>query len=235
MTQSSAAVSVVLAVFDGERFIAEALSSIFSQTRTPAEVLVVDDASTDDTVSEAERFPGATVHRLARNGGQAAALNEGVRRSSQEFLAFLDADDVWLPHKLQSQLAAFEGDPSLEAVFGHAQEFAEPDYRGPRERLDRKLPAHLPGSMLIRRAAFERVGGYDPAYTLGSVIDWFSRAQQAGLRFVTLDEVVYRRRLHGKNVGTLKKEKRADYFAVVRAARARKQVADRERRGGAER
>ena len=102
------AVSVVIAVFDGERFIGDALGSIFGQTRPPAEVCVVDDGSTDGTAAVVAAFAGARYLRRAVRSGQAAALNLGVASTAGDRLAFLDADDVWAADKLRVQGEALD-------------------------------------------------------------------------------------------------------------------------------
>jgi hypothetical protein len=108
-------VSVILAAYDAQPFIAETLASVRAQTARPAEVIVVDDASHDQTASIAESF-GATVLRN-RHGGPALARNVGIRAASSEWVAFLDADDLWLPGKLEAQWAAVEACPAADFIF----------------------------------------------------------------------------------------------------------------------
>ncbi len=98
-------VSVVIPAYNAAAFLAETLASVFAQTVPPAEIIVVDDGSTDDTAGIARNL-GATVISRA-NGGISAARNTGVRAARSEYLALLDADDLWMPEKLEVQLAAF--------------------------------------------------------------------------------------------------------------------------------
>jgi glycosyltransferase involved in cell wall biosynthesis len=213
-------VSVIIPVYNGERFLAQAIESVEGQTYRPLEVIVVDDGSTDQSGEVARRFP--TVRCLRQdNAGQAAARNRGAAAATGPFLAFLDADDLWLPDKLERQMAAFRSAPELAAVFGWAQEFAEGEQRS-RGGPPRRLPAQLPSAMLIRRAAFDQLGGYDPRWQLAEVADFYSRLQEAGLACTTLDRVVYARRLHGRNIGVLKAAERMEYVDVVAAALARR-------------
>src|SRR5262245_39118970 len=114
-------VSVIVAVYNGERFIADALRSILAQTAPADEVIVIDDGSTDGTGAVVARFPDVRCLRREANGGQASALNWGVASARGAYLAFLDADDVWEPDKLARQLAAFAADPALDVVYGHAR------------------------------------------------------------------------------------------------------------------
>ncbi len=213
-------VSVVIPVYNGERFLAQAIASVHSQTWHPVEVIVVDDGSTDQSGEIARRFASVRCLRQG-NAGQAAARNHGAAVATGTFLAFLDADDLWLADKLERQMAAFRSAPDLMAVFGWAQEFVDAE-QPPGGSPVRRLPAQLPSAMLIRRAAFEQLGGYDPHWRLAEVADFYSRLQESGLACRTLDHVVYRRRLHGRNIGILKASERMEYVDVVAAALARR-------------
>jgi len=107
-------ISVVIPCYNGARFLAETLRTVFSQTRPPEEILVVDDGSTDDSAAVAERF-GSPVRVLRQaNRGESAARNRGIEESRGEWIAFLDADDVWAPKKLERQCKAIE--PGVDCV-----------------------------------------------------------------------------------------------------------------------
>lgn len=215
-------VSVVIPAHDAADFLLEAVDSVLGQTLVPKELIVVDDGSVDATPEIAVARAGVRCIRLPRNLGQAAALNRGITESSGAFLAFLDADDVWLPRKLEQQRAAFEIDPALDAVYGLVRERVIGGAGGVETRDGRVLPAHLPSAVLLRRDAFERVGGFDERWRVGSVVDWYARALERGLRVRVLSEVVYERRIHGGNLGLSKAHGRDDYLAVVHAALRRR-------------
>ncbi|MDR5708499.1 MAG: glycosyltransferase family 2 protein, partial [Armatimonadota bacterium] len=104
----SPTVSLVIPAHNAEAYLREALDSVFAQTRPPDEVIVVDDGSLDRTPEIAASY-GDRV-RLVRqpNRGEAAARNTGVRVAQGELIAFLDADDAWLPGYLTSQLRVYE-------------------------------------------------------------------------------------------------------------------------------
>lgn len=217
-------VSVVIPAYNAARFIAEAIESVLGQTLQPSEILLVDDASTDETPQIAAGFLGVRVIRQASNRGQAAALNRGIAESRGALLAFLDADDLWRPRKLELQCAAFDAEPSLEAVYGLVEERVLGG-AAPAARDGRVLPAHLPSALLIRRAALGRVGPFDEQLRMGSVVDWYSRAQAAGLEHRVLDAIVYERRIHGANLSLVgARHRNEDYLGVVRAALARKRT-----------
>ena len=228
------AVSAIVAVFDGERFIADALDSIFRQTRPVAEICVVDDGSTDGTSAAVAAFAGVRYLRRATRSGQAAALNLGVASTTGDWLAFLDADDVWAADKLRLQGQALDADSALDVVYGHLRErvIGAGAPAGVAARDGAVRPAHLPSAMLIRRAAFERVGGFDTRFILGSVVDWYARACEANLRQLTLPDVVYERRIHGANTSIRQARHRADYLQVVKAALERRRGSAAARKPG---
>jgi glycosyltransferase involved in cell wall biosynthesis len=222
-------------VFNGRAYLGEALTSILGQTRLPGEVIVVDDGSTDGTLEVVADFHGVRIVRQ-EHAGQAAALNRGVREASGSFLAFLDADDRWLPDKLERQLEAFEEDPSLELVFGHARQFVEPTVGTVDDDRTRRLassiapdrevlPARLPSAVMVRRSTFERVGPFSLSHSLGSVIEWSARCDDAGVRQRRLEHVVYERRIHGSNTGVERSGERGEYAKMLKA------VLDRRRQG----
>ncbi len=218
-------VSVIVPVHNGEAFLADALASLRDQAVPPAEIIVVDDASTDRSATIALATPGVTCHRQARQLGQAAARNVGVERATMPLLAFLDADDIWAPDKLVRQAEALARDPGLDAVFGQAIEFLSPNPGEDPVPLGPPIPGHLPGAMLIRRAAFLRVGPYASSWRVGEVIDWYARAEDCGIRMMTLPDVVLKRRIHADNLGRRVSRPSADYLRVLRA------VIERRRRG----
>jgi glycosyltransferase involved in cell wall biosynthesis len=221
MTRTSEAplVSVVIPVRDARRYVGEAIASVLGQRERALEVIVVDDGSGDDSVAVVEAVADPRVRLLTQPpAGAAAARNRGVGASSAPYLAFLDADDRWTPAKLALQLAALNRHASAEMVLGHAREI---DENGMRLRTGAPRPAYSPCSMLVRRAAFERVGDFETGPDVGEFIDWFARAEDAGLAHLMLPDVVMERRVHAANM-TRTEEARAGYARVVRNVAARR-------------
>lgn len=122
-------VSVVIAAYNAAEHIGRALRSLRRQSRVPDEIIVVDDGSEDNTAAAA-RFHGARVLTQS-NAGPAAARNVGIRAASGEWIAFLDADDLWLEQSLERRLAAAQGRPEIGLVFS---DFLFLDERGTRHR-----------------------------------------------------------------------------------------------------
>jgi glycosyltransferase involved in cell wall biosynthesis len=204
-------VSVVIPVYNGECFIAEAIASVIAQDYRPLELIVVDDGSIDRTREIVKDISQATLLEQPHQGA-GAARNAGVRASKGEFVAFLDADDVWNPGKLFRQIEAFVAEPGLEAIFGHVVEFHE----GETDADSAPLPSPIPGTMLIKRAAFERIGWFSDEPTALEGVDWYLRASEKSLRSRMLPDVLYRRRIHGRNRSIVNR----DHDGYLRAIKA---------------
>jgi len=222
-------VSVVLAVRDGDAYLAAALDSILTQSSPPAEVVAVDDGSTDRTPDLLAGY-GERI-RVVRQGrlGLGTALNRGVAVSSGDLLAFCDADDLWTPPRLGRQVAHLEHDPGCAGVGGLVQQFvsAERPDLDKTVRIDpRPSAAGLLGSLVIRRAAAEQVGPFDERVTTEPTIEWLGRARHLGLNMAMLDEVVLLRRVHGANMTLANPEAtRAGLLWALRAQRGRHRAA----------
>jgi glycosyltransferase involved in cell wall biosynthesis len=204
-------ISVVLPVYNGERHLAETIESVLTQTYDPFELVIVDDGSTDGSAEVAGRYLSSRV-RLVRqaNGGTACARNAGVAAARGSLLAHLDADDVWLPESLAARAAALAPDGGADAACGRSEEFFSPevpeDERARIRRLRDPITALIADAILVRRAAFDRVGPYDASMRAGQDLDWLLRAREAGLRFVAVPDLVVRRRIHSGNKGRAQPE-----------------------------
>jgi len=221
-------ISTVVPARNYARFLGATLDGILRQPVADLEVIVVDDCSTDDTAAIVARY-GSRV-RYARHAvrkGAGAAANLGARLSTGEFLAFLDADDLWADDKLSRQLAVLDDNPRVDVVFGHVEEFFSPDLDpAGRARLTlRRAPAPIAGTMLVRRSSYLRVGPFAEPVDLGEFLDWYARALDAKLEIVTLPDVLLRRRLHAGNVGRHARSDRRDYLRVLKQSIDRRRAA----------
>src|SRR5438552_10684660 len=113
-THGDRLVSVIMPVYNGERYLAAAIRSVLAQTYTAAEVIVVDDGSTDDSAEIVHKFGTAVRYESQlHRGSPDASRNRGVELARGEYLAFLDQDDLWTNNKLELQVAAATADESL--------------------------------------------------------------------------------------------------------------------------
>jgi glycosyltransferase involved in cell wall biosynthesis len=188
-------VSVVVPFWNVKPFIGEAIDSLLAQTFQSWELLLIDDGSSDGSTEiakrYAERFPGRIrnlEHESHQNRGVAASRNLGIRHAKGQYIAFLDADDVWFPNKLARQTAILESEPDAAMVCGPSQFWYS--WTGRPEDIARDyvkdlriapaglvkpptlLLSHLtrgtfvanPSTIIIRREALERVGGFEESF-----------------------------------------------------------------------
>jgi glycosyltransferase involved in cell wall biosynthesis len=222
-------VSVIIPTFNGERHLGETLQSVFAQTYTALEVIVVDDGSTDGSANLAAAFgPGLRIVQTGRRG-HPAARNRGIQAATGEFLSFLDHDDLWLPAKIASQLSCFQQDPGLDLVFGHIQNFFSDELpESERQRIAAPLhpvPGLLQGAMLARRRSFDRVGSFSESHAMGDFLEWYGRATLLGLRMHVQPETVLRRRLHATNFQRTHSHLRRQYLPTLKEFLDRRRAA----------
>jgi glycosyltransferase involved in cell wall biosynthesis len=222
----TATVDVVIPVRNMARHLPAAVASVLAQGPAVAQIIVVDDASSDDSAALAERFgPPVRLLRRDRQGGIAAARNSGIAVATAPLIAFLDADDLWPEGSLEARRAALDAEPGLDAAFGLVRQFLC-DSLPPERRARIHCPpvaqrGFVAGGMLARRDVFARFGGFDPALQAGEFVGWLAAARHGGLVDTMLDRVALLRRLHGENLGVRHPELRGEYLRVVRQHLAR--------------
>lgn len=196
-------VSVVVPVYNAEKYIGETLRSICSQTFSDFDVHVVDDCSTDGSAAIVQAFCAVddrfSYHRSPSNfGGPAGPRNLGIEKSSSEYVAFCDADDVWVAHKLETQLAVAE-ETLADVISAVVRDFRDGEAREPVAPPSGVLPhaeiSHTRlllknwialSSVVARRSVLEAAGPFNPAKTHVAVedFDMWLRITQSGGRVV---------------------------------------------------
>jgi len=221
-------VSVIIPVYNYDRYLGEAIESVLNQTHRRLEVIVVDDGSTDRSAEVAKSFADRGVRYCYQaNAGIGPARNKGAQSAEGEFIAFLDADDRWPLHKIERQLEAFETDETLEMVFGQALQLQNgPEWdaavREYKPAVAGMVPGMVPGTMLIKRHAFFRVGLFKGDLKVGEFIDWYARAVELKVRSLVLPELFLWRRIHDSNQGVRERQSVSDYARVLKAKLDRK-------------
>ena len=216
-------VSVIIPVYNYDRYLGEAIESVLAQTYKHLEVIVVDDGSTDRSGELAKSFADRGVRYLRQvNAGIGPARNKGVESAAGGFIAFLDADDRWPLHKVERQLDAFESDETLEMVFGQALQLQNgPEWEAGvseyKPSVAGMVPGMVPGTMLIKRDAFFRVGLFKGDLKVGEFIDWYARAVELKVRSLILPELFLWRRIHDSNQGVRERQSVSDYARVLKA------------------
>jgi glycosyltransferase involved in cell wall biosynthesis len=224
---SDVGVAVVITAWNAQQFVAEATRSALDQTEPPDAVVVVDDGSTDSTAQVAESVDPRLIVLRREHAGVGASRTAGVAATDAQFVAFLDADDVWLPTKLARQRELFEADPSLDAVFCLVDEFVDGDcdLRGFRAPMLAQRSA-VAGACVIRRAAIDRIGSFGNA-AVGDWLRWWARARALGVREAFVPEVLVRRRIHGGNNSVVNGDGGRTFLRI-----AREHLADVRSRAG---
>jgi len=213
---SQPTIDVIVPVYNGEKYIAEALGSITAQTCPPRTIIVVDDGSTDATVDiimQARSGSGIEIKYLKTpNSGLSSARNHGLKASTAEYVAFLDADDVWLPDKLSEQIRIFKNSPFRQLGVVYC-DYALIDENGneaagvpihPDNEIRGEVFMKLLGgnfisgscsAALVRRECFSEAGYFDEA--LSAVEDWDMWLRIAKMfQFDYADKALVKIRLH---------------------------------------
>jgi glycosyltransferase involved in cell wall biosynthesis len=202
-------VSIVLPVHDADRFVAAALDSVLAQTLLPDEIVAIDDGSTDGSAAILAGYPQVRVIHQA-NAGCAAARNRGIEAARHDTIAFLDADDLWMPTRLERALTALESTSQPDFVACAQQNFLTPGLAAVPAWLDTAMLANVQhgfstNALVARRTAFVRVGLFDPLRRVMSDSEWLVRALDSGLTYVHIDEPLVQRRIHERNItGTVR-------------------------------
>ena len=207
-------ISVIIPVFNGERFLGACLDSVFSQTFHDFEVIIVNDGSTDGTEAIAEKYRSLYPKQVflieKENGGQASARNCGMRRAAGSFIAFLDADDIWVPEKLTLQMEAlaktkadvcysdaeFFDDGLVHSTRLFSQKTSFPDGIIVKELLRTNFLVN--SSLLIRREMITKTGWQDERRLFRNIedYDYSLRIALHGATFTHVSDALVRYRVH---------------------------------------
>lgn len=198
-------VTVIIPTLNASTYLRQALDSVCAGTVRPLEIIVVDGGSTDGTKRVAASCESVRWIDDA-TPGYGAALNRGIREAGGELVAFLEADDIWLPQKLESQLAHFVAHPACRVCFGGVRYLIEPGHAVPPgfrgENLSHDLRAPLLSAALMKKTVFDEVGLFDSSFRSGADMDWIARAKDLGVEFEYVPELIVRKRIHDHNVSS---------------------------------
>lgn len=219
-------VSIVIPVYNGGHFLKTALESVLAQDYQPYEIIIVDDGSTDNTAEIASSVPEARYYYQA-NQGVAAARNRGVLAARGDYLAFLDADDIWAPGKLSLQVSLLRSHPEVGYCFTYQKTFLEPEIAQMpswvrEDMIEKEQPGYVPSSLVVRRKVFDQVGFFDPGYETGEDSDWFFRARDSGIALSIIPETLLYKRIHSSNLSSQVKKSHSNLLRAVKASLSRK-------------
>jgi glycosyltransferase involved in cell wall biosynthesis len=207
-------VSVILPVFNGERYLGEAIESILNQDYRPIEVIVINDGSTDNTDTIARHYDNDIIYALQKNSGPPAARNKGLRMASGGIIGFLDSDDLWSRNKLSLQLARLADDPSVEIVLGLTQLMKLQTCEEDKEIFEKWHDPYCTfvlGAAVMRKSVFDKIGFFDETLHYDEDTDWFMRIREKGISMTIMQEVTLLYHRHASNM-TLDSPARNRYF-----------------------
>lgn len=196
-------VSVLIPTYNCARFLGQAIDSVLAQTFQDFEILVVDDGSTDDTAQVVARYPRVRYIRR-EHCGVSASRNAAVAAATGEIVVFLDADDFWLPEKLEKQVAYLDENPNCMLIFTKAENFYEDEAASLGEKQQGLFNGSLERCIItcaIRRCVFQKHGGFRTDYPHGEDTQFMYRLSISGISLDhCLEEVLYMRRIHSSNI-----------------------------------
>lgn len=221
-------ISVIIPVYNCDRYLSETIESVLKQTYPPSEIIIVDDGLTDKSAEVAKSFGDLIKYKYQNNSGAAVARNTGIKIAKGEYIAFLDADDLWTENKLKLQIEAFKNYPQLDIIFGKVQQFISAELSAD---LNKRIycpseaqNGYIPSTMMTKKESFIKVGYFDDKWQLGEFIDWYLKAQEKKLTSIMLPEILLKRRLHNANMGIKKKDQHHDYIKIIKASLDRKKL-----------
>ncbi|MGN6504083.1 MAG: glycosyltransferase [Tepidisphaeraceae bacterium] len=218
------AVSVLMAVYNGQEYLAEAIDSILSQTFGDFEFIIVDDGSTDASPAMLKEY-AARDRRIRlieqKNSGLTASLNKAAKLATGRYLARMDPDDIALPQRFEKQVAYLDAHPEITLlgtrvilIDPYGTEYQRPMHALTHEEIDQRLLAGEGWAIvhpvaMLRREAFERVNGYDERYRTSQDFDLWLRMAETG-RLANLEEPLlkYRQHLQSANFAKAEQQKK---------------------------
>lgn len=217
--------SVIMPAYNNAKTIRDAMLSALEQLSDVDELIVIDDASSDTSLSIAKDIPDRRINVLSRtkNGGIGAARNTGLAVASGDYISFLDADDLWPTGRHIAVLKAIDED-APDVITGMVENFycpTLPSAEAAKYKLLPIQPAIMPGSVIIKRKHIMATGQFNEALSIGEFIDLYSRVSALDVTVKKLDIVLFKRRIHGHNTSILLKHKQTDFLNVVRQHLAR--------------
>lgn len=219
-SNESPLVSVIMAAYNAEQHLQQALESAFAQDWRPFEVVVVDDGSTDGTGDIARGFDRVRYVRQ-ENAGPAAARNRAIQESNGPLVANFDSDDILPPSRLRVQAEYLLLHPDVGCVFGR-QEWINPPPWLSRDAVYGELDGIPLSSAMFRREVLDSLGGYDSRYEPSEDMDLVIRMREHGISYVVLPDLVLYRRYHDSSL-TGAQPPTAPLLQSLRAKLAREQ------------
>lgn len=211
--------AMIMTVRNADKYLEEALESVFAQTLPASEIYVVDESSTDTTLEKIRSFGSQITLFTNSVGGMVNAYNFAIPKVESEFITFLDGDDLWLPTKSEKQIQFLNENLDCDVVCCSVLTFTKASRDDKQYESTRNfIPSRLFGASTFRRDTFEKFGMLDStAGHFGWTYDWWSKASDSGIRCGTIDEFLFHRRIHEANSWV--RDNQLAYKSVIEIAR----------------
>jgi glycosyltransferase involved in cell wall biosynthesis len=213
-------------VFNGADFLPDSIDSILKQDYPTYELIIIDDGSIDKSRDIISSYPDIRYY-YQENNGVAAARNRGIAESRGEYIAFIDADDIWPQNKLAIQIAYMEAHPEIGYSFTRHRLFLNPgleDYPDwvRKDYAASEHIAYIPSSLVVRREVLDAVGHFDPSYKVGEDSDWFLRAKDASIPMTVIEETLLLKRIHTQNMSRQAAQVHTNMLRAIKASLLRR-------------
>lgn len=213
-------ISVIIPVYNAADFLEETLHTVFNQTYQPAEVIIIDDGSTDQTAAIIQNMDYPIRYIFQENAGSAAACNVGIRSANYDWIAFLDHDDIWHPQKLEQQVALLQEQPNTSVVFSWVDFFYDKKLTATASK-KYELPARpmkgfLRSCILFNQSILTKSGRFNEELKVAESIDWLTRVKDTNTMIGMVPEVLTSRRIHGNNTSIQHKSRYIELLTVLR-------------------
>jgi glycosyltransferase involved in cell wall biosynthesis len=218
-------ISVIIVVQNGERYLLTAIESVINQTYQPNEILVVDGYSTDRTAEIAKSNPN--IRYVKQYGkGLANARNTGIDNATGELITFLDHDDYWTLNKLEVQQQSFLNSLDIQYSYANLILFLESGCKlrsgfKPQQFQEAQI-GRTPGTLMARKSLFQEIGNFNPHFTIGCDVEWFTRARNYGVCETCLQQVLLHKRVHDNNLSGNVKTNKEELLQIIKQSIARK-------------
>ena len=221
--------SVIVPVYNREKVIVETLENITNQNYPELDIIVVNDGSEDNSEEAVLRFGGNVRYFKQHNVGPAQARNRGIINSMNDYIGFLDSDDLWPDNMLEYLVTELQNDKEADVVKGYAQLAYYNQSSGKFECFGNPaecFPNYITGTV-FRRSVFDKVGLFDKELRFGEDLDWFNRAGEMNIKVKQLNCATVIVRRHSENMTEGKNLVELNVLRVFKKALDRKRVIEK--------
>ena len=213
-------VSIIIPFYNQSQYLLDAISSTLIQGLTDFEIILVNDGSNDAPIEFYDELN--SQHKVTiltqSNKGAASARNLGVSQANKEYIAFLDADDLWLPGKLARQLEVATN-LNKDIIFTFIEQFISPELFNKSTKAslikNKSMPGFCASTLLVKKSVFEKVGYFNEQLKLGEFIDWYLMTKTHQISEHMIEMVFARRRMHKNNTSYRNQAHRRDYLKIL--------------------